>query len=55
MTTDIRADGKKASPSAYERKIARQRPHLISQATLDSVARESAEYLTGLGKKTSGQ
>ena len=49
------ADQRPTGPSAYERKMARQRPHLISQATLDSVARENAEYLIDLGKKTRGQ
>jgi hypothetical protein len=50
--TDIRLDGKKSTLSAYERKMARQRPAFLNQATLDYIAQDSAAYLIELGKKS---
>lgn len=56
MTTiEIRTDGKKAEITAYERKMARQRPVFLNKLTLDAIVRDSFEHLIALGKKSSGQ
>lgn len=55
MTPDIRSDGKKPAQSAYERKLARQRPAFLNQETLDFVARDHESYLIELGRKSSGK
>jgi hypothetical protein len=51
--TEIRMDSKKTTLSAYERKMARQRPAFLNQATLDYVVQDHAGYLIELGKKSS--
>lgn len=40
MTRCARTDPEKASPDAYDQKMARRRPVFLNQETLDSVARE---------------
>ena len=47
--TEIRLDGKKPTLSAYERKMARQRPEFISQDVLDKVVREHSSFFKSMG------
>ncbi|WP_017736515.1 hypothetical protein [Pseudomonas sp. CBZ-4] len=46
--TDIHSDGKKSTLSAYERKMARQRPEFISQDLLDKVVREHSAFFKSM-------
>jgi hypothetical protein len=47
-STEIRTDGKKTNLSAFERKMARQRPEFIPQDVMDKVAREHAAFFRSM-------
>jgi hypothetical protein len=47
-TADIRSDDKKNQLSAFERKMARQRPAFLSQDVLDKVVREHTSYFKAM-------
>lgn len=47
-TADIRTDDKKNQPSAFQRKMARQRPAFLSQDVLDKVVREHTSYFKAM-------
>jgi hypothetical protein len=54
MKTSDKTSESNAKPlSAYERKMARERPGLISKAVLDAVAKEHGSYFFTQEKKSS--
>jgi hypothetical protein len=51
VTRCARTDPEKASPDAYDQKMARRRPVFLNQETLDSVAREHQLHLQKLSEE----